>query len=152
MKKSRLIQDLAPATPENINWARQGRKLVSGFPQEDIQKPLTDYKASSFSKWYSNDGRKLVNIPQLSALNTLNQEIHESYSSLYQKRFDNNHSAKVTLITAENIEVPLEEEQFHQDSLDELEAKIIQMLQGLSIVKSKVEHMKDSDFESVWLM
>ncbi|MEE9444440.1 MAG: hypothetical protein V3V19_02105 [Cocleimonas sp.] len=150
MDKNKIIKIVKRATSEHVDWVRQGRMLVKGVAEDKIKTPQ-DCKGRNFGTWYTSEGYKLVNIPELEQLNTLNQEISKVYTALYYMTFDRRKKARSTLITADEVEVPLEEKQFRQQKLKDLEEKIILMIKGLKKVESTVTHIEEKTFDSVWL-
>ena len=150
MNKSQIIKNLRQAKPDHIEWIKQGYKLVKGFPQEQIKKPV-DCATCAYSQWYQKDGFKLVNIPQLKALEELHNDIHNTYTALYYITFDRRKKARATLITGD-IELPVDETPFRQKKLNELEKKTVTMIRALSSIEKKVNAMKDQDFDNGWLI
>ena len=149
MNKAHIIKNLQQAKPDHIEWIKQGHKLVKGLPQDLIKKPV-DCSACSFGKWYQDEGFKLVNIPQLKALEELHQEIHSTYTALYYITFDRRKKPRSTLISG-GVEVPVDETPFRDKKLKELEKKTVTMIRTLSAIETKVNAMKDQDFDNGWL-
>ncbi len=150
MNKSHIIKNLRQAKLDHIEWIKQGHKLVKGLPQEQIIKP-EDCAACAYSKWYKEEGFKLVDIPQLKALEALHNDIHNNYTALYYITFDRRKKARATLITG-GVELPIDETPFRQKKLKELEKKTVTMIRALSTIEKKVDAMKDQDFENGWLI
>jgi len=149
MKKAEIIKILQQTVPEQIDWVRQGRMLVKGIPEDQIKKP-NDCDGNNFTDWYKSEGYKLVNIPQLEALNALSQENSKLYTALYYMTFDRRKKARSTLILAGEVEVPVEEIKFRQKKLNDLESNIKKMLQGVKAVENFVSQMDEMNFDSVW--
>jgi len=149
MNKSQIIKNLRQAKPEHIEWIKQGHKLVKGLPQDQIKKP-GDSDVYGFGKWYKEEGYKLVNIPQLKALDDLHQDIHKTYTALYYITFDRRKKPRSTLIT-EGMEVPVDETPFRRKKLAELEKKTVRMIRALNFVEKKVSAMREQDFDNGWL-
>ncbi len=149
MNKSQIIKNLRQAKPEHIEWIRQGQKLVKGLPQDQIKKP-GDSHVYGFGKWYKDEGYKLVNIPQLKALDDLHQDIHKAYTALYYITFDRRKKPRATLIT-DGMEVPVDETPFRRKKLKELEKKTVRMIRALDSVEKKVSSMREQDFDNGWL-
>ena len=149
MNKAEIIKIMQQSATEHIDWVRQGRMLLKGFPEDQIKKP-SECEGDNFGHWYFGEGHKLVNIPQLEKLNTLHQEISKTYTALYFMTFDRRLKARSTLITADDIEVPVVEIKFREKKLKDLEDTIKKMLLGLKQVENKVIEMEDINFDSVW--
>ena len=150
MNKTSIIKCIQQVKPEHIEWIRQGRRLVKGFPEEKITRPI-QCEACNFTLWYESEGHKLVNIPQLKAVEKLHQEIHSAYTSLYYTTFDRRKKARATLITGDQ-EIPVDETPFRRKKLKELEDKTVVMLKALARIEKQVESMRDEDFDNGWLI
>ena len=149
MNKDKIIKILQQSSSEHIDWVRQGRMLVKGLPQYKIKTPQ-QCQGINFGKWYSSEGYKLVNIPELERLNVIHQEISKTYTALYYMTFDRRKQARSTLITADEIEVPVEERRFRQQKLKHLEDKTIQFLKLLKRAQSKAQRIEEETLDSVW--
>jgi hypothetical protein len=149
MNKSTIIKNLKQAKPEHIEWIKQGNKLIQGLPQNEIHRPI-DCSDCSFTLWYEEEGHKLVNIPQLKALEALHQDIHKTYTAIYYITFDRRQNPRTTLIT-EGGEVPVDERPFRDKKLKELEKKTVTMIRSLNEIEKKVEAMTEQDFNNGWL-
>ena len=150
MNKHHIIKTLQQAKPEHIEWIRQGQKILQGEAQERLQKPV-ECAACNFGKWFDEEGRKLVNIPQLIKLETLHREIHQSYTALYYMTFDRRKKARSTVITAD-AEIPVNEKRFRRRKLKQLEKKTIRMIIALDKIEKKVAAMNEQDFQSGWFL
>ncbi len=150
MNKNQIIKILRQAKPDHIEWITEGHKLLKGLPQDKISKPI-QCADCAFSKWYQEKGFKLVDIPQLKALEALHNDIHNNYTALYYITFDRRKKARTTLITG-GVELPVDETPFRQKKLKELEKKTVTMIRALSTIEKKVDAMKDQDFENGWLI
>ena len=150
MNKAQIIQHLHQARPEHVLWVKEGRKLVKGLPEKQIRKPLS-CDACNFTRWYEIEGHKLVNIPQLKAVQELHHEIHTAYTSLYFTTFDRRSKARATIISGD-VEIPIDEMPFRRKKLKVLEAKTIKLLKSLLVIEQKVEAMQERDFENGWLV
>lgn len=149
MNKAEITKILQQARPQHIDWVRQGRYLVKGLAQSKIKKPQ-DCEALVFGQWYTNDGYKLVNIPQLEKLHELHLDAAKAYTALYYMTFDRRKLARSTLILADDIEVPVEERNFRQQKLNILEEKIKKFLSAIPRVEAKVNTLEEETFDSVW--
>ena len=150
MNKSQIIKNLRQAKPDHIEWIKEGYKLVKGLPQDQIRKPA-GCAACAYGKWYREEGYKLVNIPQLKALEELHKDIHSTYTALYYITFDRRTKARSTLITG-GVELPVDETPFRQKKLKELEKKTITMIRALTSIEEKVDAMNEQDFDNGWLI
>ncbi len=150
MNKQHIIKTLRQAKPEHIEWIREGQKILQGEAQTHLQKPI-ECTACNFGKWFDQEGRKLVNIPQLLELETLHKEIHQSYTALYYMTFDRRKKPRSTVITA-NSEIPVNEKRFRRNKLKQLEKKTVKMIVALNKIEEKVAAMKDQDFQSGWFV
>ena len=106
---------------------------------------------AAYGKWYKKEGYKLVNIPQLKALEELHNDIHSTYTALYYITFDRRTKARSTLISGD-LELPVDETPFRQKKLKELEKKTITMIRALTSIEERVDAMKDQDFDNGWLI
>ncbi len=149
MNKTEIIKILQQARPQHVDWVRQGRYLVKGLPQEKIKKPQ-NCDALVFGKWYTDEGYKLVNIPQLENLYKLHQDASKAYMALYYMTFDRRKQARSTLILANNIEVPVEERNFRQQKLNILEEQVKLFLKAIPRVERQVNSTEEETFDSVW--
>lgn len=149
MNKSQIIKNLRQAKPEHIELIKQGHKLLKGISQEQIKKPV-DCAVCNFGKWYQDEGYKLVNIPQLKALEKLHKDIHSIYTALYYITYDRRKKSRVTLISG-NVEVPIDEIPFRKEKLKDLEKKTVSMIRALNKIEEKVVAMTEQDFDSGWL-
>jgi hypothetical protein len=149
MNKVKIIKILQQATLQHIDWVRQGRFLVKGLAQDKVKKPQ-DCEALAFGQWYTDEGYKLVNIPQLEKLHELHQEAGKAYTALYYMTFDRRKQARSTLILADDIEVPVEERNFRQQKLNILEDKVKQFLNSIQSVEKQVTSLEEETFDSVW--
>jgi hypothetical protein len=149
MNKVKIIKILQQATLQHIDWVRQGRYLVKGLAQDKVKKPQ-DCEALAFGQWYTDEGYKLVNIPQLEKLHELHQEAGKAYTALYYMTFDRRKQARSTLILADDIEVPVEERNFRQQKLNILEDKVKQFLNAIQSVEKQVTSLEEETFDSVW--
>ena len=149
MDKNQIKTILQQAKPDHIEWIKQGHKLLKGVPQEQIRKPEGNCDCL-FGKWYSKEGFKMVNIPQLHSAEALHKEIHNLYTALYYITFDRRHKARSTVISA-GVEMPVEEKAFRQKKLKVLEKKTIKLIRSLDGVEKKVTKMQKKDFDSPWL-
>lgn len=150
MNKSHIKKVIQKAKPEHIEWIKQAHQILNGTPQEQLKKPL-ECTACEFGKWYYDEGLKLVNIPQLIALEKLHKDIHQTYTALYYMTFDRRQQARSTLITA-NEEVPVDEKNFREKKLKQLEKKTVKMILALGNIEKKVDAMNDQDFQSGWFI
>lgn len=150
MNKAQIIKQLHQARPEHLVWVKEGRKLIKGFPEEQIRKPQ-QCAACNFTLWYETEGHKLVNIPLLKDLQELHTEIHSAYTSLYFTTFDRRTKARATIISGD-IETPIDELPFRRKKLKDLESKTIKLFKTLLIIEKKVEAMHEQDFENGWLV
>ena len=150
MNKAHILKSLQQAKLDHIEWIKQGYKLVKGLPEEQVKKPV-NCKACDFGKWYEEEGFKLVNIPQLKDIDALHEEIHKAYTSLYYITFDRRKKARSTLITADEVEVPVDETPFRMKKLKDLEKKTVTMIRALNSIEKKVDAMQDQDFDNGWL-
>ncbi|MEH6456122.1 MAG: CZB domain-containing protein [Cocleimonas sp.] len=150
MNKAQIISHLHRARPEHVLWVKEGRKLVKGLPEEQIKKPLS-CDVCNFTRWYEIEGHKLVNIPQLKAIQELHHEIHTAYTSLYFTTFDRRNKARATIISG-GVEIPIDELPFRRKKLKVLETKTIKLLKSLLVIEQKVEAMQEQDFENGWLV
>jgi len=148
MNKNNILRNLQLAKPDHIELIKQGQKLLEGEAQEKLKKPVpcTD---CGFGKWYYEEGYKLVNIPQLKALETLHQEIHKDYTALYYITFDRRIKPRSTIISG-GVEVPVEEKAFRNKKLMQLQKKTVKMVRAIGNIEQKVTSMTDQDFESGW--
>ncbi len=149
MNKVKIIKILQQATLQHIDWVRQGRYLVKGLAQDKVKKPQ-DCEALAFGQWYTDEGYKLVNIPQLEKLHELHQEAGKAYTALYYMTFDRRKQARSTLILADDIEVPVEERNFRQQKLNILEDKVKQFVNAIQSVEKQVTSLEEETFDSVW--
>lgn len=151
MNKNNILRNLKLAKPDHIEWIKQGHKLLEGTPQNPIKKPIqcTD---CGFGLWYYKEGYKLVNIPLLSEIEQLHEEIHKTYTILYYITFDRRKKPRATLITGNGVEVPVEEKAFRQKKLKQLEKKTITLIRALGEVEKKVSTMTEKDFQSGWFV
>ncbi|MEE9327060.1 MAG: CZB domain-containing protein [Cocleimonas sp.] len=150
MNKASIIKNIRQAKPEHIEWIKQANKLIQGLPQNEIHKPV-ECSECNFTHWYEKEGHKLVNIPQLRALEELHQDIHKTYTAIYYITFDRRRKPRTTLIT-EGAEVPVDERPFRDKKLKELEKKTVTMIRSLNEIEKKVEAMTDQDFNNGWLI
>lgn len=150
MNKAEIIKHLHQARPEHVFWVKEGRKLVTGLAEDQIQKPQK-CDACNFTHWYKSEGHKLVNIPELKVVQDLHEEIHIAYTSLYFTTFDRRTKARATIISG-GVETPIDEMPFRRKKQKVLEAKTIKMLKLLIIIERKVEAMEENVFENGWLV
>ena len=148
MNKRHILQNIQSAKPEHIEWIKQGHKIMEGVSQGDLKKPVacTD---CGFGKWYQDEGFKLVNIPQLKALEALHEDIHKTYTALYYMTFDRRKKPRSTILSG-GVEIPVEEKAFRHKKLKQLEKKTVKMVLELNNIEKKVNAMADKDFDSVW--
>ena len=150
MNKNKIITILKQAKPEHINLIKQAHSLMSNdIPKDKIHKPIacTD---CLLGKWHSDEGFKLVNIPQLAEVETLHREIHNLYTALYYTTYDRRQKARATIIS-DGIEIPIEEKQFRDKKLKLLEKKTVKLIQSLNHIEKKVGAMSEQYFSSPWL-
>ncbi len=150
MNKAQIIKHLHQARPEHVLWVKEGRKLVKGVAEDQIRKPQ-QCDACNFTRWYEKEGHKLVNIPQLKAIQELHHEIHSAYTSLYFTTFDRRTKARSTIISGD-VEIPIDELPFRRKKLKVLETKTIKLLKSLLIIEQKIEAMQEQDFENGWFV
>jgi len=150
MNKAQIIKHLHQARPEHVFWVKEGRKLVEGVTEDQVQKPQK-CDACSFTDWYKREGHKLVNIPELKALQDLHEEIHSAYTALYFTTFDRRTKARATIISG-GIETPIDEKPFRRKKQRVLEAKTIKMLKMLIAIERKIEALEETVFENGWLV
>jgi len=149
MNKSQIITILQQAKPDHIEWIKQAHKLLANHPQDQIKKPVT-CDACLLGKWQSQEGFKLVNIPQLSQLNDLHKEVHNLYTTLYYTTFDRRKAPRATIIS-QGVEIPLQEKKFRNKKLKLLEKKTVTLVRSLESIEKKVTNMSEQDFSSPWL-
>lgn len=150
MNKEKIIKHLHIARAEHVFWVKEGRKLLKGVAEEEIRKPQK-CDVCNFSRWYEEEGHKLVNIPQLQILQDLHHEIHSAYTSLYFTTFDRRSKARATIISGD-VEIPISELPFRRKKLKALEKKTIEFIKLLIIIEDKVGILKDEIFENGWLV
>jgi hypothetical protein len=149
MNKGQIIKILQQAKPDHIEWIKQAHKLLANHPQEQINKPVT-CNDCLLGRWHTNEGFKLVNIPQLNQLDDLHKDIHNLYTALYYTTFDRRKTPRATIIS-KGVEIPLKEKNFRDKKLKLLEKKTVTLVRSLESIEKKVANMSEQDFSSPWL-
>lgn len=149
MNKNQIITILQQAKPDHIEWIKQAHKLLANHPQDQINKPIT-CDACLLGKWYSQEGFKLVNIPQISQLEDLHKDVHNLYTALYYTTFDRRETPRAAIIS-KGVEIPIREKKFRDKKLKLLEKKTVTLVRSLESIEKKVASMSEQDFASPWL-
>jgi len=149
MNKGQIITILQQAKPDHIDLIKQAHRLLANHPQNKIKKPVT-CKDCLFGKWHTQEGFKLVNIPQLNQLEDLHKDIHNLYTALYYTTFDRRKKPRTTVIS-NGVETPVHEKKFRDKKLKLLEKKTVTLVRSLESIEKKVAKMSEQDFSSPWL-
>ncbi len=149
MNKNNIITILQQAKPDHMKWIKQAHKLLANEPQDQIAKPVS-CSDCLFGKWHSQEGYKLVNIPQLNELEDLHKDIHTLYTTLYYTTFERRKKPRATVIS-QGVEIPVQEKKFRDKKLKLLEKKTVTLVRSLESIEKKITKMSETDFSSPWL-
>jgi hypothetical protein len=149
MDKKQIITILHHSKPDHIQWIKQAHKVVAGKPRNQIKKPLSCTQCL-LGRWYDREGYKMVNVPQLPALEKLHKDVHVLYTEIYYITFDRRQKARSTIISG-NLEIPVDEKQFRQQKLQLLEKKAVTLVRLLNAIENEVSNMETKVFDSPWL-
>lgn len=148
MKKQQILNTLAFAKPEHMEWLKQGYKILDDVPKERLKHPQSR-KACNFGKWYYEEGYKMIDIPQLEEAEKLHRDIHELYTKVFYSTFERRKKARSAVLTAE-VEVPVDESRFRQTNLKKLQQKTVQFILLLGEIEKIVEAKPETDFDNGW--
>lgn len=81
--KKQVLTYLRAAKSSHVQWRSHVQGFALGIPVDPRHLPLI-HTDSLFGRWYYTEGQTLSNMPSYQSINTLLEEVHNRYMTLYQ--------------------------------------------------------------------